>query len=203
MHGDSAFAGQGIAAEALNFAALEGFAIGGTFHIVVNNLIGFTTEPAAYSSTRYATDIAKRLPIPIFHVNAEEPEAAVRVARIAVDYRTRFASDVVIDLIGYRRWGHSEVDDPTVTQPLLYRRIKAMPPLWRSYAERIGVARRGRVGRRGGEGGTRRGATRRRGAHPQRRSSASCRATGRASSAASTSRRSRSTPACRRRRSRG
>jgi 2-oxoglutarate dehydrogenase E1 component len=139
MHGDSAFAGQGIAAEALNFASLDGFSTGGTLHVVVNNLIGFTTEPAAYSSTRYATDVAKRLPIPIFHVNAEEPEAVVRAARLAVEYRGKFGSDVVIDLVGYRRWGHSEVDDPTVTQPRLYRRIREMAPLWKSYAERVGV----------------------------------------------------------------
>jgi 2-oxoglutarate dehydrogenase E1 component len=139
LHGDSAFAGQGIAAEALNFEHLPGFAIGGAVHVVVDNLIGFTTEPRAYASTRYATDVAKRLPVPIFHVNGEEPEAVVRVARLAADYRTEFASDVVIDLIGYRRYGHSEVDDPTVTQPLLYRKIKSWPVLWKRYAERIGV----------------------------------------------------------------
>ncbi|HLF56975.1 MAG TPA: 2-oxoglutarate dehydrogenase E1 component, partial [Thermoanaerobaculia bacterium] len=140
IHGDAAFAGQGIAAEALNLAGIDGFAVGGTVHIVVNNLIGFTTEPHAYSATRYATDVAKRLPVPIFHVNAEEPDAVVRAARIAIDYRARFASDVVVDLVGYRRYGHSEVDDPTVTQPQLYRKIQAMPPLWRSYAERSGLA---------------------------------------------------------------
>jgi 2-oxoglutarate dehydrogenase E1 component len=141
MHGDSAFAGQGIAAEALNFVALDGFSIGGAIHVVVNNYIGFTTEPHAYSSTRYATDIAKRLPIPIFHVNAEDPDAVVRVARLAVEYRTAFASDVVVDLLGYRRYGHSEVDDPTVTQPLLYKKIRATPPLWQSYAGRAGLSR--------------------------------------------------------------
>ena len=139
MHGDSAFAGQGIAAEALNFANLPGFSVGGTVHVVVNNLIGFTTEPRAYSSTRYATDVAKRLPVPIFHVNAEDPEAVVRVARLAAEYRELFASDVVVDLIGYRRYGHSEVDDPTVTQPLLYKRIRGWPVLSKSYAERIGM----------------------------------------------------------------
>ncbi len=139
LHGDSAFAGQGIAAETLNFAALDGFEVGGALQIVVNNLIGFTTEPKAYSSTRYATDIARRLPVPILHVNAEDPDAVVRAARLAIDYRYAFSSDVVIDLIGYRRYGHSEVDDPTVTQPLLYRKIKSRPQLWKSYAERIGV----------------------------------------------------------------
>jgi len=140
MHGDSAFAGQGITAETLNFETLDGFAIGGTIHVVVNNLIGFTTEPKAYSSTRYATDVAKRLPIPILHVNAEEPDAVVRSGRIAIDYRDAFANDVVVDLVGYRRYGHSEVDDPTVTQPLLYKRIKELAPLHVSYGERIGVA---------------------------------------------------------------
>ncbi|MGH7337410.1 MAG: thiamine pyrophosphate-dependent enzyme, partial [Myxococcota bacterium] len=140
LHGDSAFAGQGIAAEALNFAHLDGYSLGGAIHVVVNNLIGFTTEPNAYGSTRYASDVAKRLPIPIFHVNAEDPEAVVRAARLAIDYRTEFASDVVVDLVGYRRHGHSEVDDPTVTQPLLYRKIKALPPLWQSYAQSIGAS---------------------------------------------------------------
>jgi len=140
VHGDSAFAGQGIAAESLNFAHLDGYSVGGTLHVVANNLIGFTTEPRAYSSTRFATDVAKRLPIPIFHVNGEDPDAVVRAARIAIDYRSEFGSDVVVDLIGYRRYGHSEVDDPTVTQPLLYQKIQALAPLWRSYAERCGVA---------------------------------------------------------------
>lgn len=139
MHGDSAFAGQGITAETLNFASLPGFEIGGTIHVVVNNLIGFTTEPKAYSSTRYATDVAKRLPIPILHVNAEKPDAVVRSGRIAIDYRDAFASDVVIDLIGYRRYGHSEVDDPTVTQPVLYKKIKELAPLHVSYGAAIGV----------------------------------------------------------------
>ena len=141
MHGDSAFAGQGILAETLNLAAVEGFDVGGTVHVVVNNYIGFTTEPHAYSSTRYATDIAKRLPIPIFHVNAEDPDAVARVARLAVEYRNAFAADVVVDLLGYRRYGHSEVDDPTVTQPLLYKKIRATPPLWQSYASRAGLSR--------------------------------------------------------------
>ncbi len=139
IHGDSAFAGQGVAAEALNFETLHGYSIGGSVHVVANNLIGFTTPPAAYSSTRYASDVAKRLPVPILHVNGEDPDAVVRAAAIAIDYRTEFASDVVVDLIGYRRYGHSEVDDPTVTQPLLYRRIHQLQPLWKSYAERSGL----------------------------------------------------------------
>jgi 2-oxoglutarate dehydrogenase E1 component len=136
VHGDSAFAGQGMLAEVLNLADLPGYRVGGTVHVVANNLIGFTTEPREYSSTRYATDVARRLPIPIFHVNAEDPEAVVRVARIATEFRHRFATDVVVDLVGYRRHGHSEVDDPTITQPRLYAAIERMPPLWRSYAEK-------------------------------------------------------------------
>ena len=141
MHGDSAFAGQGVTAETLNLATVDGFAVGGTVHVIVNNWIGFTTEPHAYSATRYATDVAKRLPIPILHVNAEDPDAVVRAARIATEFRCAFGSDVVIDLIGYRRYGHSEVDDPTVTQPLLYKKIRATPPLWQSYASRAGISR--------------------------------------------------------------
>ncbi len=140
LHGDAAFAGQGILAETLNLADLEGYRVGGTVHVIVNNLIGFTTEPRALHSSRFASDVAKRLPIPIFHVNGEDPDAVVRVAALAVDYRYAFRSDVVVDLVGYRRYGHSEVDDPTITQPLLYKQIEAHPPLWKIYARRSGVA---------------------------------------------------------------
>ncbi len=140
LHGDAAFAGQGVMAEALNLAGLPGFDVGGTIHVVVNNMIGFTTEPFQLHASRFATDIARRLPIPVFHVNGEDLAAVVRVARMAVDYRWEFGSDVVIDLIGYRRHGHSEVDDPTITQPRLYRQIKQHPELWRLYAEEIGMS---------------------------------------------------------------
>jgi 2-oxoglutarate dehydrogenase E1 component len=139
LHGDAAFAGQGILAETLNFATLPGYDVGGTVHIIVNNLIGFTTAPAEAHASLFASDVAKRLPIPIFHVNAEDPEAVVRVARMALEYRYTFGTDVVVDLIGYRRHGHSEVDDPTITQPQLYKRIKDHPPVWQSYAEDIGA----------------------------------------------------------------
>ena len=145
LHGDAAFAGQGTAAETLNLATLRGFSVGGTLHVIVNNLIGFTATPRDLYASRYASDVAKRLPIPIFHVNAEDPEAVVRVACLAVEYRYAFASDVVLDLVGYRRHGHSEVDDPTVTQPVRYRRIAEIPPLWQSYAQRIGVDMGGTV----------------------------------------------------------
>lgn len=137
LHGDAAFAGQGIWAETLNFSGLRGFSVGGAVHVVVNNLLGFTTVPSELHASRFASDLAKRLPIPIFHVNAEDPDAVVRVGRLGLEYRYAFSSDVVVDLIGYRRHGHSEVDDPTVTLPVLYRKIQDHRPLWQSYAEKI------------------------------------------------------------------
>jgi 2-oxoglutarate dehydrogenase E1 component len=139
MHGDAAFAGQGVWAETLNMAGVAGFTVGGSVSIVVNNLIGFTTVPRDSHTSRFSSDLAKRLPIPVFHVNSEDPEAVVRVGRMALDYRYAFGSPVIVDLIGYRRHGHSEVDDPTITQPLRYRKIEAHPPLWQIYAEKIGV----------------------------------------------------------------
>lgn len=139
MHGDSAFAGQGIWAETLNMSYLQGYDVGGTINIIVNNLLGFTTNPSDYASGRFASDLAKRLPIPIFHVNAEDPEAVVRIGRLALEYRYQFGSDVLIDLIGYRRHGHSEIDDPTITQPIVYAKIKNHPPLYQIYAKRLGT----------------------------------------------------------------
>ncbi|HVA71782.1 MAG TPA: 2-oxoglutarate dehydrogenase E1 component [Candidatus Limnocylindrales bacterium] len=139
MHGDAAFAGQGIWAETLNFLMIDGFSVGGSIHIIANNLIGFTAVPGECQSSRFASDIVKRLPVPIFHVNAEDPDAVVRIARLAVEYRYAFQSPVVIDLIGYRRYGHSEIDDPTITQPVRYRKIQAHPPLWKLYAEKTGA----------------------------------------------------------------
>jgi len=139
MHGDSAFAGQGITAETLNMSTLRGYNVGGTVHVIVNNLIGFTTNPDDAYSSRFSSDLAKRLPIPIFHVNGEDADAVVRVGRMALEYRYEFGTDVVVDLIGFRRHGHSEVDDPTITQPILYRKIKDHPLLYVSYAERTGM----------------------------------------------------------------
>jgi 2-oxoglutarate dehydrogenase E1 component len=139
LHGDGAFAGQGVTGEALNLHGVRGFTVGGSVHVIVNNLIGFTTNPAELHGTRFASDAAKRVAVPIFHVNGEDPEAVVRVARMAMDYRYRFGSPVVVDLIGFRRHGHSEVDDPTITQPIRYRKIQERPRLWESYAERIGA----------------------------------------------------------------
>jgi 2-oxoglutarate dehydrogenase E1 component len=140
LHGDAAFAGQGIAAETLNLDGLPAFSIGGTIQIVVNNLIGFTTPPASLHGSRYASDVARRLDVPIIHVNGQDPEAVARVGRMAAEYREEFQADVVVDLIGFRRYGHSEVDDPTTTQPILYGRIEAMPRLWQAYGARIGAA---------------------------------------------------------------
>src|SRR5258707_10725090 len=120
-------------------ATLPGYRVGGTIHVIVNNLLGFTAIPEESNSSRFSTDIAKRLPIPIFHVNAEDPDAVIRVAGIAAEYRYHFRSDIVVDLVGYRKHGHSEVDDPTVTQPRRYAIIKDRAPLYQSYAKQIGV----------------------------------------------------------------
>ncbi len=139
IHGDGAFAGQGIWAETLNLSNLHGYYVGGALHVIANNLLGFTAEPWELHSSRFAADMAKRLPIPIFHVNGEDLEAVVRVARMAVEYRYTFGSDVVVDLIGYRRHGHSEIDDASITQPVLYAKIKAHAPLWQVYAGNAGL----------------------------------------------------------------
>jgi 2-oxoglutarate dehydrogenase E1 component len=139
VHGDAAFAGQGIVAETLNFADLPGYTVGGTVHIIANNLIGFTTVPRESHSSRFAAQLARRQSIPVFHVNGEDVDAVIRIGRIALEYRNTFGTDVVVDMIGYRRHGHSEVDDPTITQPLLYKAIKEHPPLWEIYSEDIGV----------------------------------------------------------------
>lgn len=139
VHGDAAFAGQGIWAETMNLDGLEGYSVGGGIHIIANNLIGFTAEPDEYTSSRFSSDLARRLPVPIFHVNAEDVEAVIRVAKWAVEYRYRFHTDVVIDLIGYRQHGHSEIDDPTITQPLRYRKIQSHPSLHEIFAQQVGI----------------------------------------------------------------
>jgi 2-oxoglutarate dehydrogenase E1 component len=138
MHGDAAFAGQGITAETLNLANLRGYTVGGTVHIIVNNLLGFTTNPSDAYSGRFSSDLAKRLPIPIFHVNGEDADAVIRAGRMALEFRYEFGTDSVVDLIGFRRHGHSEVDDPTITQPILYRKIKDHPLLYQTYAKNTG-----------------------------------------------------------------
>ncbi|MDJ0885326.1 MAG: 2-oxoglutarate dehydrogenase E1 component [Desulfobacterales bacterium] len=135
IHGDAAFAGQGVVAETLNMSQLEGYRTGGTVHVIINNQIGYTTLPEDARSTRYSTDVAKMLMVPIFHVHGENPEALVHAGRLALDYRNRFGKDVVIDLVCYRRYGHNEGDEPYFTQPKMYTRIRERPPLNQVYAE--------------------------------------------------------------------
>ena len=137
IHGDAAFSGQGIVAETLNMSQLSGYKTGGTIHLVINNQIGYTTLPENARSTRYATDVAKMLMVPIFHVHGENPEAAVHVVRLAAEYRKTFNKDVVIDVICYRRYGHNEGDEPYFTQPLMYERIRGRRPLNEVYAQEL------------------------------------------------------------------
>ncbi len=150
IHGDAAFAGQGIVAETLNMSQLEGYKTGGTIHIIINNQIGYTTLPENARSTRYSTDIAKMLMIPIFHVHGENPEAVLHVGRLAADYRLAFGKDVVIDLVCYRRYGHNEGDEPYFTQPRMYDRIRQRPSVHQLYADQLiseGVVRQDDVDR--------------------------------------------------------
>ena len=137
IHGDAAFAGEGIVAETLNLSQLEGYSTGGTLHIIINNQIGFTTLPQDARSTRYFSDVAKMLMVPIFHVHGEDPEAVVHVVKLASDYRREFSKDVVLDVVCYRRYGHSEADEPYYTQPQMYERIKDRPSPNRIYAKKL------------------------------------------------------------------
>jgi 2-oxoglutarate decarboxylase len=137
VHGDAAFAGQGIVAETLNLSQLPGYQTEGTIHLIINNQIGFTTEPEAARSTPYSTDVAKMVQAPIFHVNGDDPEAAIRAVSVAFDYRQRFKRDVVLDMLCFRLYGHNEADDPSFTQPLLYQKIRKHPSVRRLYSERL------------------------------------------------------------------
>ncbi|HEV2131976.1 MAG TPA: 2-oxoglutarate dehydrogenase E1 component [Longimicrobiaceae bacterium] len=140
VHGDAAFPGQGVVAETLNMLGLPGYTVGGTIHVIVNNQVGFTTNPSQARSTRYASDLAKGFEVPIVHVNADDPEACLAAARLAQAYRERFRKDFVIDLIGYRRWGHNEGDEPTFTQPRMYEVIRSHPTAREQFAERLAEA---------------------------------------------------------------
>jgi 2-oxoglutarate dehydrogenase E1 component len=137
IHGDAAFPGEGIVAETLNFNNLRGYSNGGTIHVIANNRIGFTTESQDSRSTHYASDLAKGFEIPIVHVNADDPEACIKAARLASEYRTLFNKDFLIDLVGYRRYGHNETDDPDTTQPLIYRKVKAHRSVSVLYADNL------------------------------------------------------------------
>ncbi|MFE1357336.1 thiamine pyrophosphate-dependent enzyme, partial [Kitasatospora phosalacinea] len=137
IHGDAAFAGQGVVAETLNMSQLRGYRTGGTVHVVVNNQVGFTAAPASSRSSMYCTDVARMIEAPIFHVNGDDPEAVVRVARLAFEFRQQFHKDVVIDLICYRRRGHNEADNPSFTQPLMYDLIDKKRSVRKLYTEAL------------------------------------------------------------------
>ena len=137
IHGDAAFAGEGVVQETLNLSALPGYRTGGALHIIMNNQIGFTTAPADSRSCIYATDVARMLQCPIFHVNGEDPEAVAQVVRLAMDYRKEYSQDVVIDMYGYRRHGHNEGDEPAFTQPVLYKAIRARKSVRDGYMDNL------------------------------------------------------------------
>ena len=147
IHGDASFAGQGVVAETFNLHSLDGYSTGGTLHVIANNQVGFTTDPAEGRSTRYSSDLAKGFDVPIIHVNADDPEAAISAIGLALAYREEFGHDVVVDLVGYRRFGHNEQDEAAYTQPLQTERIAAQPPGARVVRE---ATRRGRGPRGGG-----------------------------------------------------
>ncbi len=138
IHGDAAFPGEGIVQETLNLSQLAGYRVGGVLHVIINNQIGFTTPPGEARATTYATEVARMLQAPVFHVNGEDPEAVAQALQLAMDFRNEFRTDVFIDMYGYRRWGHNETDEPTFTQPVLYRAIQERPSIRESYLEHLG-----------------------------------------------------------------
>jgi len=140
IHGDASFAAQGVVAETFNLAGLKGYTTGGSIHLIANNQLGFTTDPKEGRSTDYASDLAKGFDVPIVHVNADDPEACLAAVRLAMMYRAKFNNGVVIDVVGYRRWGHNEGDEPAYTQPLMYERIRQTPTVRQRYAERLVAA---------------------------------------------------------------
>src|SRR5437870_12023045 len=137
IHGDASFAAQGVVAETFNLARLKGYTTGGTIHLIANNQLGFTTDPREGRSTDYSSDLAKGFDAPIIHVNADDPEACLAAARLAMMYRDKFHGDVVIDVVGYRRHGHNEGDEPAYTQPVMYERIRQTPTVRQRYAEQL------------------------------------------------------------------
>ena len=137
IHGDAAFSGQGVVYETMQMADLENYKVGGSIHVVVNNQIGFTTTPSKSRSGVYCTDLAKSIEAPIFHVNADSMDDVAKVFQIAAEYRQRFKNDVVIDLIGYRKHGHNELDQPSFTQPLMYKRVAQMKPVAEIYEQQL------------------------------------------------------------------
>src|SRR2546430_14171805 len=139
IHGDASFPGQGEVAETLNLSALDGYSTGGTLHVIANNQVGFTTDPSEGRSTRYSSDLAKGFDVPIIHVNADDPEAAISAVRLALAFRRRFESDVVVDLVGYRRHGHNEQDEAAYTQPLMTAQIAEHPTVREQFAQRLVV----------------------------------------------------------------
>jgi 2-oxoglutarate dehydrogenase complex, dehydrogenase (E1) component, and related enzymes len=137
LHGDAAFAGQGVVAETFNLHDLAGYSTGGTLHLITNNQIGFTTDPSQGRSTRYSSDLAKGFDVPIVHVNADDPEAAIAAVRLSMAYRRRFGTDIVIDLVGYRRFGHNEQDEAAYTQPLMVEQIQQHASVRELYQQQL------------------------------------------------------------------
>ena len=154
MHGDASFPGEGVVPETLNMSLLRGYRVGGSLHIIGNNQVGFTTDPIDARSTHYASDLAKGFEIPIVHVNADDAEACIQAVRLGIAYRQRFNKDFLIDLVGYRRHGHNEADQPAFTQPLMYKIITGHPTARQVLGARLVRERRGdgRGSRRGRQG---------------------------------------------------